>query len=64
MRHMFVVMDLSYSMEEKDLRPNRLTCTKVVSLMYIDWIDNIYLSILQAPNAARRLTEMEHRERL
>ena len=43
MRHMFVVMDLSYSMEEKDLRPNRLTCTKVVSLMYIDWIDNIYL---------------------
>lgn len=31
MRHLIVVLDMTSSMEDKDLRPDRFSCTKAVS---------------------------------
>lgn len=34
MRHMYIVIDLSQCMIEKDLKPTRITCTIRVDIIY------------------------------
>ena len=35
MRHVYVVLDMSSSMEEKDLKPDRLSCSRVVGIVIV-----------------------------
>ena len=47
MRHLVVLLDSSRSMEDKDLRPDRFTCCKVVS--YMSYIHSYSTSWVRAP---------------